>query len=460
MFRRLVPYLLLLCAASSNTLLASDLQPRLEELPGAEVEKIKASSLFEEAFEIMLPQPLDHENPGGMTFKQRIWLSHADSSRPVVLETEGYAARGNAIKEPTRILKANQIIVEHRFFGKSKPHPMEWKYLTVKQASADIHRIVGLFREIYPAKWLSMGVSKGGQTALIHRRYYPDDVEATFAYVAPINRAQEDPRIDRHFDEVGDPDVRNKIKRFQKLLLKNREGLLPLFRNFSADKKYTYSIGDEKAFEYAVLEYPFSFWQFGDQDGDAIPGEGATVEEMFDNFSKVVSFYYYSDQGIENIRPFFYQSSLELGNYGYITSHLEERLTAAPNPSNTFFAPGGIEIEFKPEVMADVQKWLETKGHRIIYLYGALDPWSASAVEPARGVDALRIMKEGACHSVRIRTLDEGERAAIYSALERWMDVEATPLPETRGKHKKRDDGSFLNGGKNAVRGADEAVLL
>lgn len=444
MLKRLAPYLLLLCAAASSTLLASDLQTRLEALPGAEVEKIKASSPFEEAFKIMLPQPLDHDNPGGKTFKQRIWLSHADFSRPVVLETEGYAAKGIATKEPTRILKANQIIIEHRFFGKSKPQTMEWEYLTVKQASDDIHRVVGLFRKIYPAKWLSMGISKGGQTALIHRRYYPDDVEATFAYVAPINRAQEDPRIDLHFDKVGDPDVRNKIKRFQKLLLENREALLPLFRDFSAKKKYTYSIGDEKAFEYAVLEYPFSFWQFGDQDGDAIPKEGATVEEMFENFSKVVSFYYYSDLGIENIRPFFYQSSLELGNYGYITSHLEERLVAVPNPSNTFFAPEDVEIEFKPEVMADVLKWLETKGHRIIYLYGALDPWSASAVEPAKGVDALRIMKEGACHSVRVRTLDEEERAAIYSTLERWMDVEATPLPKKRSKPtKKKVDGNF-----------------
>ena len=44
----------------------------------------------------------------------------------------------------------------------------------------------------------------------------------------------------------------------------NREQLIPLFKFYSLGAKvsYTYlSLGE--AFEYAVLEYPFSFWQYG-----------------------------------------------------------------------------------------------------------------------------------------------------------------------------------------------------
>ena len=33
----------------------------------------------------------------------------------------------------------------------------------------------------------------------------------------------------------------------------------------------------EKAFEYAVLEYPFSFWQYG-QDCSKIPNEASSLE--------------------------------------------------------------------------------------------------------------------------------------------------------------------------------------
>jgi len=43
----------------------------------------------------------------------------------------------------------------------------------------------------------------------------PDDVGVTVAYVAPVNVTQEDPRINRFIETVGDEATRKKVKDYQ-----------------------------------------------------------------------------------------------------------------------------------------------------------------------------------------------------------------------------------------------------
>jgi hypothetical protein len=47
--------------------------------------------------------------------------------------------------------------------------------------------MVTALRWAFPGKWINAGESKGGVTSVLHRRFYPCDVEATVAYVAPIS---------------------------------------------------------------------------------------------------------------------------------------------------------------------------------------------------------------------------------------------------------------------------------
>src|SRR5215472_16464953 len=200
--RHSLPILLALClcpcARSQQTNAApskSDLYQKLKALPGVvEVKETRGGSeSFTESYEVMFEQPLDHQHPDGEKFRQRFFLSHSDYSKPVLLETEGYAARGNFGGELQRILAGNQVTVEHRFFGQSVPPQRPWEFLTVKQSADDLHAIVVVLKTLYPGKWVSSGTSKGGQTSLFYKCYYPDDVDATVAYVAPINLTQEDP---------------------------------------------------------------------------------------------------------------------------------------------------------------------------------------------------------------------------------------------------------------------------
>jgi hypothetical protein len=158
-----------------------NLPKRLGALAGVvEVKETRFDrQLFTAGCEITVEQPLDHQNPQGERFRQRVFLGHAGYDKPVVLGTEGYAARGTSGGELQRILGGNQVTVEHRFFGRSVPSPVRWEYLTVKQSADDLHAIVTLLKTVYPGEWVSTGVSKGGQTALFYKCYYPQDYDIT-----------------------------------------------------------------------------------------------------------------------------------------------------------------------------------------------------------------------------------------------------------------------------------------
>ncbi|NIT56894.1 MAG: hypothetical protein GWN00_11865, partial [Aliifodinibius sp.] len=336
----------------------------------------------------------------------------------------GYAMEQNFIRELTPILNANQILVEHRYFGQSRPDSLDWQYLTVKQAAADHHGIVDLFKRIYKGTWVSTGISKGGQTALFHRRVYPNDVAATVAYVSPITLAFEDERLDEYLYRIGDSSCREKIKLFQRQLLKHKTELLPRLRNWGRDRGEKFSMGLEKAFEFAVLEYPFSFWQRGVVECSDIPSGKASAEEMFEHFQRVLLLDLYTDRGRQKYAPYFYQTATELGYYGYRTEYLNDLLTAIDNPSNLFFAPEDAQIEFNPKVMQDVLHWLQHSGNNIIYLYGGLDPWTGAAVEPSPETNAIKIVQPDAAHNLKIRDLSSARQQEIFTALEEWLNIE------------------------------------
>lgn len=140
--------------------------------------------------------------------------------------TNGYANSRNRISEPAALLGANQINIEHRFFGESMPDSLDYTYLNLEQVAGDLHHINEIFRTIYNGKWLSTGISKGGQTTIFYRYFYPKDVGVSMPYVAPSTQGVEDQRIYTFLDTVGTDACRNAIKDVQIRLLENREQMV------------------------------------------------------------------------------------------------------------------------------------------------------------------------------------------------------------------------------------------
>ncbi|MEM6967446.1 MAG: S28 family serine protease [Bacteroidota bacterium] len=398
-----------------------------KKLPNAKIKKLTVKDHFREVYEIKFEQYLDHNNPATGTFEHRIFLAHTDKKKPVVFVTEGYAARQRTY-ELSKILNANQIIVEYRFYGGSRPDKIKWQYLTNDQATKDLHRIRKIFKKLYRKEWISTGISKGGTTTLIYKSKYPKDVCVAVPYVAPLAFAQEDPRTDVHQQKVGSEACRKKIIAFQRWALQKREELIPMIEAYAKKNRHTFSIGEAVVLEYAVLEFPFSFWQWG-ADCATLPNADATAKEIFDHIEKVVSWSFYSDNMIDYFLPAFYQFMTELGYYGFPTENVNDLLVAVKNPTNRLFAPKNVDLTFEP-YLKPVNDFLMKKGKRVLYIYGGLDTWYACGVTPNPKTDALAMVLEDGAHQTRIKDFPKEDQTKIYKKLDKWLRAKVTPLEE------------------------------
>ncbi len=431
--KRYLPQLLaltLLCpsaypqATNETPKAESEFSKRLKALPGVvEVRDTRAGTQrTQESYEVVFEQPLDHQNPKGEKFQQHVFVTHVGYDKPVLLGTEGYAARGNSGGELQRILGGNQVTVEHRFFGRSVPSPVKWEFLTVKQSADDLHAVVTALKAFYRGKWVSTGASKGGQTALFYKCHYPDDVDATVAYVAPVNVTQEDPRINRFMETVGDEATRKRIKDFQIALFKREDEILPLVKAQADRSRWTFAMGLSEAYEYGVLEYPYAFWQYG-TDPATIPAADATAEILAAHYNRVGTLRYYSDQGKKQFEPFLYQAFTEIGYYNYDITDFKAYMKTLKNPSNLSICPDGAKIVFNPATMAFVFNFLQYKANHVAYIYGELDAWAATQMQLLGRTDAIKIVVQDSHHSARIGAFSPEQKELFYSSLERWLDM-------------------------------------
>lgn len=404
---------------------SQSLQEQLNALPGVKAEVKDAAPGFSESYILTITQPLDHHHPEKGSFTQRAFLSHRDFSKPMVMTTEGYSAEyaNNAYfeEELAGILQSNQLVVEHRYFSASKPEGQPWDYLTVENAAADHHRVIELLKTIYKGKWVTTGISKGGQTAVYHRTYYPDDADATIAYVAPYNIAQEDPREIWFLKQVGDSITRNRIISFQRSILKQRTAVIDLLKNQAEKRQYTWAMSPDSTLDYMVLEYPFSFWQWGIKP-EKIPGPSATPRELYMHLTASVGLDNFTHPGMDGTQAFFYQAYTEIGYYGYDTTNLGDLLSIKSGYiSNSIMAPKGPGYQFNPLTLQRVRDFIALEGNNIIYLYGGNDPWSASAAMPTTATNSLRIIAPGACHGTRIETLSNKTKETVLNTLNNWL---------------------------------------
>ncbi len=327
------------------------------------------------------------------------------------------------------MLSANQIIVEYRYFGKSKPDPYDYSFLTNDQAMEDLHRIRNLFKKLYPKEWVSTGISKGGTTCLIYRYKYPNDVKVSVPYVAPLPMAREDLRCDNHILSRGDEDCRSRLENFQKRALSFRNEILPMVDSTRiADSLSFDRVGLEGAFEYAVLEFTFSLWQWG-HDCDRVT-ENMSSKEIFDLLKEVVGFDFYSDAVISYFEPAFYQFMRENGYYQFIHSHLKDQLKTITSFDNSIFGPQSEDLSFNPDYLKYVRVWLHHHGNRILYIQGENDPWAACGMIPSKKTDSKLMILKGGNHFTRIKSFPKGEKQEIYKLLNRWLKSEVIPVSD------------------------------
>lgn len=423
--KRFIIFIGAILLAASSLYSQSDLERRLFELPDVIFTPIETPDGFEKAYELQVKQPIDHKHPEKGYFHQRVFLSHAGFDRPNVIITEGYIRPKNRIYELTTLLDANQIEVEHRYFGTSTPKPLDYTYLNLEQEAADLHYVRELLGKIYTDDWVATGISKGGQTTIFYRYFYPGDVTVSVPYVAPLNLDFKDKRIYDFLANVGSDECRKAIYDVQVRLLKNRDKVMPLLRWYSKGKGYTFDyLGFEAAFEYAVLEYPFSFWQLG-HDCAAIPGKHASLETLVDHFISIDLLDQFQDQAMVDYASHYYQAGTEMGYYGYDTKPFKGLIKVLPAEPSAVFMPNKTIATFNPVLVRNVSEWLKKNGDNFIYIYGATDTWSATGVPPSDETNSVWFSMPGKDHrTARIANMTAAERKLFIDTLEQWLGTE------------------------------------
>ena len=406
---------------------ATELYDRLIALKGVvSVEEVE-KGLFEERYAVMFEQPLDHRRPGKGHFEQRFVVAHTGFDRPTVLVTEGYGgarAVGTRYREElSEHLNANQVFVEHRYFGESTPEPRNWHYLNAEQAAADLHAVREALREIYPEKWVATGVSKGGENSLIYRMYYPEDVDVTVAYVGPVCFGVEDGRHEPFLDRVGTDEERATIREFQTEVLKRRKELVPLFDEYCKSKSYTFRTNIDEVFDLCVLEYPFSIWQWGTATS-LIPAPDSPHQELLDHLIAIVSPDYFA---VNDEPSFFVQAQRELGYYGYDTAPFEGLLSirdARGYLPRIMLPDDARNIRFSDGLSRRIVSFYKANDPKVICIYGENDPWSAAMPDSTlfEGKANMKLFVEpGGSHRARIKTQSEEVQAEIWEVIEGWL---------------------------------------
>lgn len=404
-----------------------ELKEKLAALKGISRIETLESDHYAEKYVVRIDQALDPKHPEAGSFTQRVIIGHVGFDRPTILVTEGYGAayalNPKYQEELSKLLDANLVFVEYRYFLESTPEPLNWDYLTAENSAYDLHHVTTTFKQIYPEKWISTGISKGGQTTTLYRAFFPDDVDFSVPYVAPLNRGVEDGRHEPFLRQVGRQAQRDSIENFQREVLKRKADLLPLLDAFCKEKKLTFRISPAEVLDYCVLEYPFALWQWGTPVGN-IPSLDADNQTLFDHLVGISGPDYFAED--QPNLSFFVQAARELGYYGYDTAPFKDLLTIPSSQGylNRIMLPKELvdRVEFRPALYEKVSRFLKDNDPKMIFIYGEVDPWSATRVPDFEGKKNLQIyIQPGGSHRARISNMPEEIRSRIMAQLEAWL---------------------------------------
>ena len=384
---------------------------------------------FAEKYVTYFNQPLDHQHPEKGSFRQRVVVSHIGFDRPTVIVTEGYGAsyalNPKYREELSKMFNTNMVFVEYRYFLESTPNPRDWQYLTAESSADDLHAVRQALKDIYPNKWIATGISKGGQTAMLYRTFYPNDVDITVPYVGPLCYGVEDGRHEPFLNQVGTEDERRKIEDFQLEVLKRKSTLLPRFEKHCQEKKYEFNASTEEIYDYSVLEYSFAFWQWG-TPVSTIPANNASDDEIYKHFMAISEPSYFAKGG--GNESFFVQAARELGYYGYDIRPFKKYLsiTSSKGYLKKLMLPDDAkDIKFDKTLSKKITKFLKKNDPKMLFVYGEIDPWSAAAttwLNTDKKENMHIFVEPRGSHLARINTLPEDMKQKAIAILKKWLE--------------------------------------
>ena len=400
-------------APLSQVLAETGLFTDIKENPDTVATRKKAEGelVFQSQYSMFITQPVNHDQPDGDKFKQKVCILFRGYDRPTILVTEGYFwYRFGDAEDIGKNLNANMVHVEHRNFGESYNNDtVQWKYETSAQVSADIHAVYQALKPIFKGKWMSTGTSKSGETSMDYAYHYPDDMNLAAAFCSPFIVSLTDPAFGQYlFNDVGTGELRSLMKKNIRWALTDGEKGLYLL----ACKQFK----EEKLPEPSFTEYVFNtFDNFFTVLQYTLPSKHQEeIEEMTkDEESYVKSI---CNAIKDNRNP---------ATYTYWVDCAKEQ--GFPNPGYDYFADLLEGTSFKAEdvlkfELKEEDRWVQDhydNSKRIdmrenffvnstlplLFFYSQDDPWSGG--QPYKlGPNAKKIINPIGAHSPKINDPD------------------------------------------------------
>ena len=395
-------------ATLQEALAANDLISDIQENPDKSAMEKKNGELFYlSQYSMKFRQAIDHNQPNGDTFQQRVCILFRGFDRPTILVTEGYSWPGFGDGEDFGInLNANMVHVEHRNFGESFTSDQErWKYETSAQVSADLHAVYQALKPIFKGKWMSMGTSKSGETSMDYAYYYPNDMDLAAAFCSPFNISLDDKRFgDYLLNEANTEEVRNLVKKHIRTALENGEdGLYEVCCELL--KQQQFPLPSFSEYVYNVFDNFFIIFQYS-----VASQHIAAIEDMTqsrESFAASIC-----NNLLMNRDPEFYTYHVDCAKeqgftnpgYDYFADLLEGTSFKVEDIWKAYLteADQGLVKEYDNSVRLDMlERFFLNSPIPLLFFYSQCDPWSAAQPDKL-GPNAKKIINPIGAHTPRI----------------------------------------------------------
>ena len=482
--------LLISLASAAAAAGEGSMREALEKLDGVTavevIEPADPATRFQERYLLTFEQPLDWNDPSKGTFPQRVFLELGENAEINVMETQGYCLNDISFAEALQGANAftmdleeemtslvtkggNFIVVEHRFFGESRPADMSntdtkyWEYHTPENAANDLHRVYTALAPLLCERWVSVGTSRGGLITNLYAKYFPEDMDVYIAYVAPCSDGFSSDSMYRFvYEEIGDlsygkeagAKYRGIVTDFQVELIRHKEKLLPSFAGVIEGKGGLYrNVPEEygRIYDLAVLEFAVQTWQYkSKQMFDTMEVVLGMPEDTDEQQAQKLQYLLQIFVSIQEPRdwaynyiawPYYVNTATYYGQYLYDFSWLrkaledagvENGLSVPPEmdkdiPWSIVFTPEQREAfvydgTFRKELLED----MKTSKAKHLMIFGGSDPWRSQAVpeEITNGNENIRrYINPDYPHDAKIANMPEDMKNEVISLLKEWLSL-------------------------------------
>lgn len=360
---------------------------------------------YKEVYELRFQQPVDHTNPDQKTFEQLVTIRFRGFDRPTILMTDGYdshvwsrdygASLGDGIG-------ANIVEVEHRNYGKSMADDPQWACETGWQVSTDLHEVCLVLKPVLTGRWMSMGVSKDGETAVDYCYYYPDDMQLCAAFCSPFHTSLYDLRPGKYMmDESGTEEERQVMKAgIRRYLQGGEQGLYKTFCELVAKQQEPVPTFTEYVFNvFEVYFAAFSYYHGADRK-EQMAYATDTEEELFEKWYSLLdsnrdpyTYTYYIDCFKE--QGFYTNDYEQFSDLLDGTSFDKTQVNATYlNPSDRWIADTYDNSHF----LSILNEFLPQTSIPTLLVYSKEDPWTGARPQVINPVTTKMIINPDGIH--------------------------------------------------------------